>query len=49
MNSEAAAQFDIGAARANLSRIIERAERGEEIIISRAGIPPRSQLAGAEL
>jgi prevent-host-death family protein len=39
MNSEAAAQFDIGEVEANLSRIIERAERGEEIIISRAGIP----------
>jgi prevent-host-death family protein len=37
--SEAAAQFNIHDAKSNLSRIIERVERGEEIIISRAGKP----------
>lgn len=37
--SEAAAQFNIHEAKTNLSRIIERVERGEEIIISRAGQP----------
>jgi prevent-host-death family protein len=39
MPSEPAAQFNIHDAKTNLSRIIERAERGEEIIISRAGKP----------
>ncbi len=39
MSSEAAAQFNIHDAKTNLSRIIERVERGEEIIISRAGHP----------
>lgn len=39
MSSEPAAQFDIHDAKTNLSRIIERAEHGEEIIISRAGNP----------
>ena len=37
--SEAAAQFNIHDAKANLSRIIDRVEHGEEIIISRAGTP----------
>ena len=32
-------QFDIQDAKINLSRIIERVEQGEEIIISRAGTP----------
>jgi prevent-host-death family protein len=32
-------QFNIHDAKTNLSRIIERVERGEEIIISRAGHP----------
>jgi len=32
-------QFNIHDAKTNLSRIIERVERGEEIIISRAGTP----------
>lgn len=32
-------QFNIHEAKTNLSRIIERVERGEEIIISRAGRP----------
>lgn len=39
MSGEAAAQFNIHDAKTNLSRIIERVERGEEIIISRAGSP----------
>jgi prevent-host-death family protein len=39
MSSEPAAQFNIHDAKTNLSRIIERVERGEEIIISRAGTP----------
>jgi prevent-host-death family protein len=39
MSAEAATQFNIHDAKTNLSRIIERVERGEEIIISRAGHP----------
>jgi prevent-host-death family protein len=39
MSADAAAQFNIHDAKTNLSRIIERVERGEEIIISRAGHP----------
>jgi prevent-host-death family protein len=39
MSSDGAAQFNIHDAKTNLSRIIERVERGEEIIISRAGTP----------
>jgi prevent-host-death family protein len=39
MSSEAAAQFNIHDAKTHLSRIIERVERGEEIVISRAGTP----------
>jgi prevent-host-death family protein len=39
MASEPAAQFTIHDAKTNLSRIIERVERGEEIVISRAGQP----------
>ncbi len=39
MSSDTAAQFNIHDAKTNLSRIIERVERGEEIIISRAGHP----------
>jgi prevent-host-death family protein len=39
MSGDAAAQFNIHDAKTNLSRIIERVERGEEIIISRAGRP----------
>ena len=39
MSSEGAAQFNIHEAKTNLSRIIERVEHGEEIIISRAGHP----------
>jgi prevent-host-death family protein len=39
MSSEPAAQFNIHDAKTNLSRIIERVEHGEEIIISRAGSP----------
>ena len=34
-----AAQFNIHDAKTNLSRIIDRVEHGEEIIISRAGTP----------
>jgi prevent-host-death family protein len=36
---EAAAQFNIHDAKTNLSRIIDRVEHGEEIIISRSGKP----------
>ena len=36
---EGAAQFNIHDAKTNLSRIIDRVEHGEEIIISRAGTP----------
>jgi prevent-host-death family protein len=39
MSSEAVAQFNIHDAKTNLSRIIDRVEHGEEIIISRAGTP----------
>lgn len=37
--SEAAAQFNIHDAKTHLSRIIDRVEHGEEIIISRSGTP----------
>jgi len=39
MSGDAAEQFNIHDAKTNLSRIIERVEHGEEIIISRAGRP----------
>jgi prevent-host-death family protein len=39
MADEPAAQFNIHDAKTNLSRIVERVEGGEEIIISRAGKP----------
>jgi prevent-host-death family protein len=39
MSSDAGAQFNIHEAKTNLSRIIERVESGEEIVISRAGHP----------
>jgi len=39
MSSEPIAQFNIHDAKTNLSRIVERVERGEEIVISRAGRP----------
>jgi prevent-host-death family protein len=39
MPSEPLTQFNIHDAKTNLSRIIERVEHGEEIIISRAGHP----------
>ncbi len=39
MVAESSSQFNIHDAKTNLSRIIERVERGEEIIISRAGTP----------
>jgi prevent-host-death family protein len=39
MSAGPVAQFNIHDAKTNLSRIIERVERGEEIIISRAGHP----------
>ena len=39
MSADADAQFNIHEAKTNLSRIIERVEHGEEIIISRAGTP----------
>ena len=39
MPSEPAAQFNIHDAKTNLSRIIDRVEHGEEIVICRAGTP----------
>ncbi|TWD82912.1 prevent-host-death family protein [Kribbella amoyensis] len=36
---EAAAQYNMHEAKTQLSRIIERVEHGEEVIISRAGRP----------
>jgi prevent-host-death family protein len=39
MSSEALDHFNIHDAKTNLSRIIDRVEHGEEIIISRAGTP----------
>jgi prevent-host-death family protein len=39
MLTDSSAQFNIHDAKTNLSRIIERAERGEEIVICRAGAP----------
>jgi prevent-host-death family protein len=39
MPENAAEQFNIHEAKTNLSRIIDRVEHGEEIVISRAGRP----------
>ena len=39
MSAESAEQFNIHDAKTNLSRIIDRVEHGEEIVISRAGTP----------
>ncbi|MFC6014569.1 type II toxin-antitoxin system Phd/YefM family antitoxin [Nocardia lasii] len=39
MAGSAAERFNIHDAKTNLSRIIERVEQGEEIVISRAGTP----------
>lgn len=39
MSAERAEQFNIHDAKTNLSRIIDRVEHGEEIVISRAGTP----------
>ena len=39
MSADAVKQFNIHDAKTNLSRIIQRVEQGEEIIISRAGRP----------
>jgi len=39
MVAESSSQFNIHDAKTNLSRIIDRVEHGEEIIISRAGTP----------
>lgn len=39
MVAESPGQFNIHDAKSNLSRIIDRVEHGEEIIISRAGTP----------
>jgi prevent-host-death family protein len=39
ISSNAAEHFDIHDAKTNLSKIIDRVEHGEEIIISRAGRP----------
>jgi prevent-host-death family protein len=39
MSAEAAEQFNIHEAKTQLSRIIERVERGDQVVISRAGVP----------
>ena len=39
MSGDVAEQFNIHDAKTNLSKIIERVEHGEEIIINRAGHP----------
>lgn len=39
MGEPAAAQYNIHEAKTQLSRIIERVERGEQVVISRAGVP----------
>lgn len=39
MGAEGAEQFNIHEAKTQLSRIIERVEKGEQIVISRAGVP----------
>ena len=39
MAQNEAAQFNIHEAKTQLSRIVERVERGEEVVISRAGRP----------
>jgi prevent-host-death family protein len=39
MVAESSSQYNIHDAKTNLSRIIERVEHGEEVIISRAGTP----------
>lgn len=39
MSSEPVPQFNIHDAKTHLSRIIDRVEHGEEIVISRAGTP----------
>ncbi len=39
MSAEAVEHFNMDDAKTHLSRIIERVERGEEIIIDRAGTP----------
>ena len=37
MSSDATAQFNVHDAKTHLSKILERVEQGEEIVISRAG------------
>jgi prevent-host-death family protein len=37
VSGDAAAQYNIHDSKTNPSRIVERVERGEEIVISRAG------------
>jgi prevent-host-death family protein len=39
MTAESTVQFNIHEAKTHLSRLVERAEHGEEIIISRGGTP----------
>jgi prevent-host-death family protein len=39
MPAESAEQFDVQDVKINLLRIIERVEHGEEIVVSRAGMP----------
>lgn len=39
MSAEPAEQYNIHEAKTKLSRIIERVERGDAVVISRAGVP----------
>ena len=39
MGTDGAEQFNIHEAKTQLSRIIERVEKGEQVVISRAGVP----------
>jgi len=39
VRAEGAEQFNIHEAKTQLSRIIERVEKGEQVVISRAGVP----------
>jgi prevent-host-death family protein len=39
MGAQGAEQFNIHEAKTQLSRIIERVEKGEQVVISRAGVP----------
>lgn len=39
MGADGAEQFNIHEAKTHLSRIIERVEKGEQVVISRSGVP----------